>query len=101
MLAETGHQEVMTIACDNYFFHFILNVSSPNCCTVNCSALFSKRLSCEISVSNNTLVAFRNVFLRWLKAVFTRRKKDFSSRMSTGIACGVNLITPLLTLGVG
>src|SRR4051812_5774472 len=57
-----------------------LLVNSTNCCQPNVSALLSRYGIEGLSfLFIREDKAFLNVFLLWLKAVFTTRKNDFSS----------------------
>src|SRR5882672_12914113 len=91
--------------CSNYNFliyhAFILKVSAAKSSTLNCSARLSKISCCKISSLNKLRTALRNFFLRWLNAVFTRRKKSFSAFIDETIVLFVNSIIPLITFGGG
>ena len=77
----------------------IFQVSRAKSSMDSCSARLSKTGSSVCSKRGFT--ALRNVFLRWLKAVFTRRKKLFSSLKEGRSALGKRRITALFTFGGG
>src|SRR4029077_14793265 len=57
--------------------------------------------SFSVSAVNNDFTAFRKVFLRWLKAVFTSKKNIFSVVTGRDSFFGVSRITALFTFGGG
>src|SRR5436190_21814195 len=90
------------------YFHFSLFasdklfVNSTNCCQLNVSALLSRKgIVPESFLFINEDRAFLKVFLRWLNAVFTVRKKAFSSHPKIKFSFLSNRNTADFTLGGG
>src|SRR6185437_9318327 len=93
-------QVLVNFGGDNDFSHDIyriFQVRLAKSVTESCSARLSKKASLRVASSKRGRIALRKVFRRWLKAVFTKRKKLFSSRRA-GAEHGVRRITALLTL---
>src|SRR5881398_499454 len=94
-------QVMMRRCCNDHFFHLVLKLNRAKSFMFSCSARLLKISCCKTSGVNNPLQALRNVFLLWLKAVFTRLKKTLRLLICSFSFRGNNFITPLFTLGGG